>query len=129
MIKLTSHCSSYCYLSSSLDLCFGRTWAIFFRWVVDTPNSTVGHLSIFSAQVGIFVPPNSTPDTCPFLPLVSLFLFLFEVPGTCPFLFPHIFLHNPCLFYIESFQRERVTIFRIVSDNIFSNFNDWWWMV
>ena len=43
------------------DLCIGRTWAIFFfslflRWVVDTPNSTVGHLSIFSDQVGIFVP-------------------------------------------------------------------------
>ena len=29
-------------------------------------------------------------DTCPFLPLVSLFLF-FEVLGTCPFLFPRIF--------------------------------------
>ena len=28
-------------------------------------------------------------DTCPFLPLVSLFLF-FEVPGTCPFLLPRI---------------------------------------
>ena len=43
------------------DLCFGRTWAIslfsfFSRWVVDSPNSTVGHLSFFSAQVGIFVP-------------------------------------------------------------------------
>ena len=40
------------------DLCFGRTWAIslFVRWVVDTPHSTVGHLSIFSTQVGIYVP-------------------------------------------------------------------------
>ena len=42
------------------DLCFGRIWAIIFfsflRWVVDTPNSTIGHLSIFSTQVGIFVP-------------------------------------------------------------------------
>ena len=28
----------------------------FFRWVVNTPNSTIGHLSNFSAQVGIFVP-------------------------------------------------------------------------
>ena len=43
-----------------------------FGWVSCTPNSTVRHLSI--------------------LPLVSLFLFSFEVPGTCPFLFSHIFL-------------------------------------
>ena len=32
-------------------------------------------------------------DTCPFLPLVSLFLF-FEVPGTCPFLFPRIYFFS-----------------------------------
>ena len=39
---------------------------------------------------GYLVPLILLLDTCPFLPLVSLFLF-FEVPGTCPFLFPHIF--------------------------------------
>jgi len=75
--ELTSHCSSYCYLSSSLTFDLGEHGlSLFFRWVADTPNSTLGHLSIFSAQVGIFVPPNSTPDSCPFLPLVSLFFFL-----------------------------------------------------
>ena len=44
--------------------------------------------SIFSC--GYLVPLILRSDTCPFLPLVSLFLF-FEVPGTCPFLFPRIF--------------------------------------
>ena len=34
---------------------------------------------------GYLVPLILLSDTCPFLPLVSLFLF-FEVPGTCPFL-------------------------------------------
>ena len=56
IIRLSSHCSSYCYLSSSLIFALGEHGlSLFFRWVVDTPNSTVGHLSIFSAQVGIFV--------------------------------------------------------------------------
>ena len=61
------------------SLCFGRTWAIslFFSWVVDTPNSTVGHLSIFRSG-GHLCTPNSTPDTCPFLPLVSLFFLSFS---------------------------------------------------
>ena len=48
-------------------------------------------LYIFSfLSGGYLVPLILLSDTCPFLPLVSLFLF-FEVPGTCPFLFPHIF--------------------------------------
>ena len=109
------------------DLCFGRTWAIsfFFRWVIDTPNSTVGHLSFFSAQVGIFVPLILLRTFVHFYLSSHSFCFFFEVPGTCPFLFPRIFLHNPCLFCIESFKRERITIFGTVSENIFSNFNDW----
>ena len=114
------------------DLCFGRTWAIFFlffsflRWVVDTSNSTVGHLSIFSAQVGIFVPLILLRTLVHFYLSSHFFLSFFsEVPGTCPFLFPRIFWHNPCLFCIESFQRERITIFGTMSDNIFSNFNEW----
>ena len=40
---------------------------------------------------GYLVPLILLSDTCPFLPLVSLFL-SFKVPGTCPFLFPRIFL-------------------------------------
>ena len=118
------------------DLCFGRTWAIclyfLFRWVVDTPNSTVGHLSIFSAQVGIFVPLILLQTLVHFYHSSHSFFsffFFFEVLGTCPFLFPRIFLHNPCLFCIESFQRERITILGTVGDNIFSNFNEWWWRV
>ena len=114
------------------DFCFGRTWAIFFfsffRWVVDTPNSTVGHLSIFSTQVGIFVPLILLWTLVHFYLSSHSFSFV-EVPGTCPFLLPRIFLHNPCLFCIESFQRERITIFGTLSDNIFSNFNIWRWMV
>ena len=47
---------------------------------------------------GYLVPLILLSDTCPFLPLVSLFLF-FEVSGTCPFLFPCIFFffseHSP----------------------------------
>ena len=39
---------------------------------------------------GYLVPLILLSDTCPFLPLVLLFLF-FEVPGTCPFLFPRFF--------------------------------------
>ena len=39
-------------------------------------------------------------DTCPFLPLVSLFIF-FEVPDTCPFLFPRIFLFFRALTLLE----------------------------
>ena len=112
------------------DLCFRRTWAIsfssfFFRWVVDTPNSTVGHLSIFSAQVGIFVPLILLWTLVHFYLSSHSFSFFSEVPSTCPFLLPHIFLHNPCLFCIESFQRERIRIFGIVSDNniFFSNLN------
>ena len=115
------------------DLCFGRTWAIFFfsflRWVVDTPNSTVGHLSIFSAQVGIFVPLILLRTLVHFYLSSHSFSFFSEVPGTCPFLLARIFLHNPCLFCIKSFQRERITTLGTVSDNFFSNFNDWWWMV
>ena len=114
------------------DLCFGRTWAIFFsyffRWVVNTPNSTVGHLSIFFAQVGIFVPLILLRTLVHFYLSSHSFSFFFEVPSTCPFLFPRIFLHNSCLFCIESF-RERITTFGTVSENIFSKFNDWWWMV
>ena len=45
---------------------------------------------------GYLVPLTLLSDTCPFLPLVSVFLF-FELPGTCPFLFPRIFLF-PSLF-------------------------------
>ena len=41
------------------------------RWVSCTPNSTVGHLSIFTSRLTFF--------------------FCFEVPGSCPFLFPRIF--------------------------------------
>ena len=88
------------------DLCFGRTWAIslfFFSWVVDSPNSTIGHLSFFSAQVGIFVPLILLRTLVYFY--LSSHSFFFEVLGTCPFLFPRIFLHNPCLFCTESFQR------------------------
>ena len=143
MIKFTSHCSLYCYLSSFLIFALGEHGLslffmfFFFRWEVNSPNSTVGHLSIFFAQVGIFVPlillrtlvhfylSSHSFSFCPFLPLVSLFFFFFEVPGTCPFLFPRIFLHNPCLFCIESFWRERITTIGTVSDNIFSNFNEW----
>ena len=131
MVKHTSHCSSYCYLSSSLIFALGEHgllllfFSFFFRWVVDTPNSTVGHLSIFSAQVGIFVPLILLRTLVHFYLSSHSFSFFFEVPGTCPFLFPRIFLHNPCLFCIESFQRERITIFGTVSDNIFSNFNEW----
>ena len=47
----------------------------------------------FVSHVGIFVPLILLSDTCPFLPLVSLFLF-FEVPGTCPFLFSRIFFFS-----------------------------------
>ena len=114
------------------DLCFGRTWTIFFFF-----------FSYFFSG-GQRIPLILLSDTCPFFPLrwASLyprillrtlvhfylsshsFFFFFEVPGTCPFLFPRIFLHNPCLFCIESFQRERITILRTVSDNIFSNFNE-----
>jgi len=50
--------------------------------------------SIFSFSFlsgGYLVPLILLSHTCPFLPLVSLFLF-FEVSGTCPFLFPHFFL-------------------------------------
>ena len=95
------------------DFCFERTWAIFFlslfffRWVVDTPNSTVGHLSIFSTQVGIFVHLILLRTLVHFYLSSHSFSFFFEVPGTCPFLFPRIFLHNLCLFCIESFFRER----------------------
>ena len=134
IIKLSSHCSSYCYLSSSLIFALGEhglsfSLLFFFRWVVDTPNSTVGHLSIFSAQVGIFVPLILLRTLVHFYLSSHSFSFFSEVPGTCPFLFPRIFLHNPCLFCIESFWRERITTLGTVSDNIFSNFNEWWWMV
>ena len=107
---------------------FSSFSSLFFRWVVNTPNSTVGHLSIFSAQVGIFV-PLILLRTLVYFYLSSHFFFFFEVPGTCPFLFPRVFLHNPCLFCIESFWREGITTLETVNDNIFSNFNEWWWMV
>ena len=127
MIKLTSHCSSYCYLSSSLIFTLGEHGLsfllfFFFRWVVDTPNSTIGQLSIFSTQVGIFVRLIRLRTLVYFYLSSHSFSFFFEVPGTCPFLFPRIFLHNPCLFRIESFWRERITTLGTVSDNIFSNF-------
>ena len=44
-------------------------------------------LYFFFLSGGYLVPLILLSDTCPFLPLVSLFL-SFEVPGTCPFLFP-----------------------------------------
>ena len=50
--------------------------------------STIFSFSFHSG--GYLVPLILLSDTCPFLPLVSLFLF-FVVPGTCPFLFPRIF--------------------------------------
>ena len=105
----------------------GLYFPLFFRWVINTPSyyRTLVH---FFRLGGHLCTPNSTPDTCPFLPLVSLFFFI-EVLGTCPFLFPRVFLHNPCLFCIESFWRDGITTLGTVSDNIFSNFNEWWWMV
>ena len=114
IIKLTSHCSSYCYLSSSLIFALGEhglSFSFFFRWVVDTPNSTIGHLSIFSVQVGIFVFLILLRTLFHFYLSSQSFSFFFEVPGTCPFLFPRIFLHNPCLFCIEFFlERENNNI-------------------
>ena len=87
------------------DLCFRRTWAIslylfiylfiyFFRWVVDTPNSIVGHLSIFSAQVGNFVPLILLRTLVHFYLSSNsfLFLFLFRGSGHLPlFISSHIF--------------------------------------
>jgi len=131
MIKLTSHCSSYCYLSSSLIFALGEHGLslLFFRSVENTPNSTTGHLSIFFAQVGIIVPLILLRILVHFYLSSQSFSFFFEVSGTCPFLFPRIFLHNSCLFCIESFWRERITTLGTANDNIFSNFNEWWWMV
>ena len=97
----------------------------FFRWVANTPNSTVGHLSIFSARVGIFVPLFLLRTLVHFYLSSHSFSFFFEVPGTCPFLLTRKRLHNPCLFCIESFWRERITTLGTVSNNIFSNFNEW----
>ena len=117
------------------DLCFGRTWAIFFfllffsRWVVNTPNSTVRHLSIFSAQVGIFVPLILLRTLFHFYLSSHSFLSFSRFRALAPFYFLAYFFHNPCLFCIESFWRERITTLGTVSDNIFDNFNKWWWMV
>jgi len=69
------------------------------RALVDSQDA----LSVFEATVvedrvcnwvgrrvgGLDLRTNILVITCPFLPLVSLFLF-FEVPDTCPFLFPRI---------------------------------------
>ena len=75
--------------------------------------------SIFSFSFlsgGYLVPLILLSDTCPFLPLVSLFL-LFEVPGTCPFLFPRIIFF--CFF---SFFRALISSKNVASG---SNQNNW----
>ena len=135
MIKLTSHCSSYCYLSSSLIFALGEhglpfSSFFFFRWVVNTPNSTVGHLSIFSAQVGIFVPLILLRTLVHFYLSSHSFSFFFEVPGHLPlFISSYIFCITHASSALNLFLRERITTLGTVSDNIFSNFNEWWWMV
>ena len=68
------------YLSCTLKLFEENEMLFFFfplRWVFCTPNSTVGHLSIFTSRLTFF--------------------FSFVVPGTCPFLFPRIFLESTYL--------------------------------
>ena len=127
IIKLISHFSSYCYLSSSLIFALEEHGLSFFRWVVDTPNSTIGHLSIFCSSGHLCTP---TPNTCPFLPLVSLsFSFFSRFQALAPFYFLAYF----CITHASSASnlfRERITTFGTVSDNIFfSNFNERWWMV
>jgi len=133
MIKLTSHCSSYCYLSSSLIFALGEHGLsflfFFFRWVVDTPNSTVGHLSIFSTQVGIII------LLILLWTLVHFYLSSHSVSFFSRFrvLSPFYFLVYFCITHASSALnhfRERITILGTVSDNnIFSNFNEWWLMV
>ena len=44
------------------------------------------YIFFFFLSGGYLVPLILLSDTCPFLPLVSLFLF-FEVPGTCPYIY------------------------------------------
>ena len=50
---------------------FSSFFFFFFKWAPCTPNSTIGHVSIFFHSGGYLCTPNSTSDTCPFLPLVS----------------------------------------------------------
>ena len=82
------------------------------RWVSCTPNSTVGHLSIFTSR------------------LTFSFSF-FEVSGTCPFLFPriHFFLEHSLSWnnvasgsnqkissiYFTGNNRDRIMFFAILS--------------
>ena len=57
--------------------------------------------SFFFLSGGYLVPLILLSDTCPFLPLVSLFLF-FKVPGTCPFLFPRIHFFSLSLLFFRA---------------------------
>ena len=57
------------FLLFSLSLSF---FSFFFKWAPSTSNSTIGHVSIFSTHVGIFV-PLILLWTLVLLPLVSLF--------------------------------------------------------
>ena len=113
------------------DLCFGRPWAIFFfSGGQQIPLILLSDTCpFFSAQVGIFITLILLRTLVHFYLSSHSFSFFSEVPGTCPFLFPRMFLHNPCLFCIKSFQRERITILGTVSDNIFQQFlmNDDGW--
>ena len=84
--------------------------------------------SIFSFSYlsdGYLVPLILLSDTCPFLPLVSLFLF-FDVPGTCPFLFPRILSLSFFLFSFYFFTRALISRNNIASgsnqDNSSINF-------
>ena len=52
------------------------------KWVSCTPNSTIGHLSIYTSR---------------------LTFSFFEVSGTCPFLFPHLFIYLFIYFSFLSF--------------------------
>ena len=122
MIKLTSHCSSYCYLSSSLIFALGEHglsflfFSFFFRWVVDTPNSTIGHLSIFSAQVGIFVPLILLRTLVHFYLLSHSFSFFLRFRALAPFYFLAYFCITHASSALNLF-RERITILGTVSDN------------
>jgi hypothetical protein len=106
-----------------------RTWAIFFfhsGGYLCTPNSTVGHLSIFTSHLTLFLFFRGSEHLLLF---ISSFFFL-RFRALAPFYFLiyiyiyiYIYLHNPCLFCIESFWRGKITILGTTSsNNIFNKF-------